>query len=247
MCLFLILAHYLSFAHIVPAPEPLACVSFQYGISNDNGFSASDIFNEVNNTYKTGLILATRNVTIETLNATFPRDDSGRFLREESVWRHRINPLDRYGQANKEELKFDSLGSLGTRGLHVANLQDSKHLQFFVLRESTRSNGNRRRTVYLPQQESDGEIIDVSQLSRQLVFYTDEDPVEIDAIVDNPLCEPENPVTQCAVVASTACTVLEDGDNENLVKVVLLAGIRLSILNGDFEDAIPPEHQLPPV
>lgn len=246
MYLFLILSHFLSFAHIVPTPEELTCVRFQYGISNDNGFSASDIFNEVNNTYKTGLIIATRNVTIETLNATFPRDGTGRLLREISNWRHRSKPLVRYGQANKE-----GLGSLGTRGLHVANLQDSD-LQSFVLRESKpgkslRSDGNRRRAVYLPQEEADGEGIDVSQLSRQLVFYTDEYPVTIDAIIDNPFCGPSNSVTRCAVVASTVCTLLEDGDDEGQVQIVLLTGIRVSIRNGDFEDAIPPEHQLPPV
>jgi hypothetical protein len=249
MCLFLILTHFLSFAEIEPTPEHLTCVSFQYGTSNDNGFDASDLFNEVNNTYKTGLILATRSVTIETLNATFPRDGSERFLRQISDWGHRLKPPVHYGQTNEEEQKFEGLGRLGTRGLHVANLQDSD-LRSVVLHESKpgkslRSDGHKRRTVYLTREESDNEIIDISQLSRQLVFYTDEYPVTIDAIIDNPFCSPSNPVTLCAVVASTVCTLLEDGDDEVQIQTVLLAGIQMSIFNGDFENAIPPEHQLP--
>jgi hypothetical protein len=246
MCTFLNLIHFLFFARIAPTPENLTCVRFQYGISNDNGFSASDIFNEVNNTYKTGLLIATRNVTVETLNATYPRDGSGRFLRGESDWRHHIEPPLRNDQANKKELKFEGFGGLGTRDLQDYNLQS------FVLHESKpgkslRSNGNRRRTVYLPQEESDDEMIDISQLSRQLVFYTDEYPVRIDAIFDNPFCRPSNPITRCAVVASTVCALLEDGDDEGEVGDVIIAGIQISIKNGEFEDAIPPEHQFPPV
>jgi hypothetical protein len=233
-CLFLILTHFLSFAYIEPTPENLTCVSFQYAIENDNGFNASDLFNEVNNTYKTGLIIATRNITIEILNETFPRDGSMRFLRGKSDWRHHIEPTN-------EELKFEGLGSL-----HVASLQGPNLQSFSKPGIPLLSDGNRRRTVYLPQKESDGEIIDVSQLSRQLVFYTDEFPVTIDGIFDNPFCGATPPIL-CAIVASTVCTLLEDGDDEDQVQKVLLEGLEESVDNGDLNAAIPPENQLPPV
>jgi hypothetical protein len=49
----------------------------------------------------------------------------------------------------------------------------------------------------------------------------------------------------CAVVDSTVCVLLEEGDDEEEVRTALLDGIEESILNGSFQDAIPPEHQLP--
>mmetsp|Transcript_1124 Transcript_1124/g.2394 ORF Transcript_1124/g.2394 Transcript_1124/m.2394 type:complete len:399 (-) Transcript_1124:198-1394(-) len=53
-----------------PTPSDLVCVNFQYGVENTDGFSSEDIENEVGNTYKSGLLTATRAVTINALNAT---------------------------------------------------------------------------------------------------------------------------------------------------------------------------------
>jgi hypothetical protein len=58
----------------VASPENnTLCVDFFYSVRNTAGLSAQDILDESNNTLKTGLEIATRNVTIEILNATFPR------------------------------------------------------------------------------------------------------------------------------------------------------------------------------
>jgi hypothetical protein len=49
------------------------CVDFFYSVRNNAGLSAQDILDENNNTLRTGLEIATRNVTIDILNTTFPR------------------------------------------------------------------------------------------------------------------------------------------------------------------------------
>lgn len=58
----------------MPTPEALVCMSFQYGIFNSAGIGADDIFNEVGNTLKTGLLIATATIVSEFLNENYPRD-----------------------------------------------------------------------------------------------------------------------------------------------------------------------------
>ena len=84
----------------MPTLEALTCINFQYGIVNNVGVTAQDIFNEVNNTLKTGLIIATRNVTIEILNETYPREqeEANRHLRtrqleEDAEWKRKSSSL----------------------------------------------------------------------------------------------------------------------------------------------------------
>ena len=85
----------------------------------------------------------------------------------------------------------------------------------------------------------------VDQFGRRLVFYTDDFVPQIPAIFDNPFCEKPTPQTECAIVVTVVCVVLEEGDDEAEVQQVLLSGFEEAILNGDFEAAIPPEHALP--
>jgi hypothetical protein len=80
-------------------------------------------------------------------------------------------------------------------------------------------------------------------VGRRLVYYTDTYLPVINNIFDNEFCDNEE--LNCAVVDSTVCVLLEEGDDEEEVRTVLLDGIEESILNGSFQEAIPPEHQLP--
>jgi hypothetical protein len=57
---------------VTPTTNDTLCVQFFYSLKNTAGLSANDIMDEVNNTLKTGLELATRNTTIGILNSTFP-------------------------------------------------------------------------------------------------------------------------------------------------------------------------------
>jgi len=137
------------------------------------------------NTLKTGLLIAQEQITITTLNSTFPRTQ--RRMKEESV-------------ANEEES-----------------------------RKLVRANG-----------------LNVEQNSRRLVFYTKDFPVTINSVLDNnQFCGRFSTDVQCAIIASTSCVILEEGDDEQQVRSGLLAGIGLRITNGEFEAAIPPEHRLP--
>lgn len=225
----------------VPTPEALTCVSFQYGIQNNAGFDSQAIFNEVNNTLKTGLIIATENVTIEILNASYPRDGETETEAESQRRAHRSM------QRNIRQLQ--GLHGLVT-SLIVYHQQDaatgslgSANVGELVRRRSTLEQlQGQRQAAYLPKSlDSTGSD---KWKNRRLVFYTDEFEPVINTIFDNPFCEEPDGVT-CSIVDSTVCVVLEEGDNEAEVQATLLAGIEESIQDGSFVAAIPPENQLP--
>jgi hypothetical protein len=242
----------------VPTPEALTCVSFQYGIQNSGGYTAEDIFNEVNNTLKTGLLIATRNVTIQTLNETFPRDDdtssSGRALRSEGLqishhW-SLVAPEDRSGSPIHDALlpiqAYSGHGMMTNPATPASQLFNVMDLGRFQSDNSRRVQGaidddqRRRRTVFLPRDFSDVD----DRGGRRLVFYTDEYAPVINSIIANEFCD-RPPEINCAVVDSTVCVVLEEGDNEEEVRAALLNGFATSIQDGTFQGAIPPENQIP--
>ena len=177
----------------VPTPEALICVTFQYGVSNNNGFSAEDLFNENGNTFKTGLLVATETVLINVLNATSTGSRQLRGVEEDHPSGH-IRPV-------MQEMSQRRAASMD--------------------RISSYSNSMGRR--------------------RKLVFYSDEWPVTIDAIIPNPFSCPTN--SDCAVVSSTVCVLLEEGENEVSIREFVLDGIETAIESGAFEAAVPPENQ----
>ncbi|KAL3902729.1 MAG: hypothetical protein SGILL_010720, partial [Bacillariaceae sp.] len=210
-----------------PTPEGLSCVSFQYGIGNSDGFTADDIFNEVDNTLKMGLILATRNVTIEILNSTFPRD--GRRLQRDNREQGRLASSDR-NLYIADLAQFQSMGSGGTRSFEALLPSNTIAKHDFP----------RRRAAYLPSFLNHNGMDD----RRRLVIYSDDYLPVINAMFSNPICE-DLAEFECSVVDSTVCVLLDEGDNEQEVQSALLAGIERSIVDGTFQEAIPPEHQLP--
>ena len=240
----------------MPTPEALTCVNFQYGIGNDDGFTADDIMNEVNNTLKTGLIIATRNVTIETLNATFPRDGSRKrrqLLRRNLQRNHwplqSSTKINNFFALRPYDGHHHPITPSSSNIVHVTDLGRFRLVDhdFIVPEERNRTHvvyssteEIRRRAVVLPQTSS---VIE-DDGGRRLVYYTDTYLPVINNIFDNEFCD-NNEDLNCAVVDSTVCVLLEEGDDEEEVRSALLDGIEESILDGSFQEAIPPEHQLP--
>jgi hypothetical protein len=219
---------------LLPSLEDLLCLNFQYGLVNNAGYNASDLFNEVNNTLKTGLIIATRNITIEILNGTYPRSE--RLLRRgdarhgEIVYKHEAH--DEFGRET-HTLRL-------VVPLHKLDLAYNKKVQASNLERDQ----GRRRTAYLPSATRQVPTTDGIPDARRLVFYTDDYPPLVTAINDN-LRFCNDPDTLCSIVSSTICVLLEEGDDEEEVRQVILTGMQAAIASGDFEDAIPPEHRLP--
>jgi hypothetical protein len=110
------------------------------------------------------------------------------------------------------------------------------------------SEPQRRRTVYAPSKDSLAHKTKRSdQSSRELVFFTDDFPERINAIINNPFCTVTNPDADpdlsCAVVTATVCVLLEEDDDEAAIRGALVNGIGNAIQSGDFEAAIPAEHK----
>jgi hypothetical protein len=233
----------------VPTPEELTCVNFQYGLGNSDGFTAEDIFNERNNTLKTGLVLATRNVTIDTLNTTLPRNESRRLLqrnlpRNDSPFTRSTNDKSTFASPYRHHNSVAGSTSGSKKNaidLVQFRLVDKDIALNAAVPRATlplRKTQVRRRTVYLPSGQ------DTVDDRRSLAFYTDEFLPTINSVLNNPFCA-NFPEFECAVVDSTVCVLLEEGDSEEIVRMVLLDGIETAILDGRFQAAIPPEHQLP--
>jgi len=78
---------------------------------------------------------------------------------------------------------------------------------------------------------------------RRLSYYTDYIPVAINSVTDNPLCAgaAQNPRIMCAIVSSTVCAVLEEGDDPNEERAIIVNGLRQAVDSGDFLRRIPAE------
>ena len=227
---------------VEPTPDTLVCVNFQYGIENDAGYDAEMIFNEVNNTYKSGLIIATSNITIQSLNETYPQDqEGGRYLQK------RIQSQQQQQQQQQQKQKQKQSSS--HRGLTVKDIGRFQLDEIGSTENDSSKERRRRRAVYLPDTSSQidsSSSIDDNNVNnnRRLAFYTDSYPPVINNIFDNTFCQVAEGIL-CAVVDSSVCVILEKGDDEVEVKNALLSGIAKSIRDGSFESAIPSENQLP--
>ena len=209
------LPHVSSFI-VGPTFEGELCVNFQYGIENNATLDAGDILNEVGNTLKTGLILATETVTIEILNETFPIGE--RLLRNRQV---------------KEESSGEFGRTLEKKRFIVPVGDDMPLSEISPMLDS-------RRLVHMPYNNF------VAQAGRRLVVYIADLPPEINNVFDNPFCPTEFPETfRCAIVSSTTCVVLDEGDDPEVVRGALISGFQNAIQSGAFQEAIPPENQLP--
>jgi hypothetical protein len=191
-------------------------VDFAYTVRNSLGLSASDIFNEVNNTIKADLITATNEVVINTLNETFPETAVGTEAMSRNKrfgGRRRLEGVDR-----AVELAVVDLVGKDTANEMMAAYQGN------ILDEA-------------PGYVFDGRLL-LHSRRRHLVFYSDNYPAEISAILDDPFCLTIDPLVLCALVSSQVYVVLEEGDDENFIRMVLIDGLREAI-NSGFNDLIP--------
>jgi hypothetical protein len=217
-------------AYTGPTAANELCITFQYGIVNHAGFSASDIENMVNNTLKTGLIIAATDVTIGILNTSFPNNN--RLLR-----RKRWNPFIARNRQGLFERSWRE-----HRLIVPLNYFQSHFPPGFV--EQVLSGDDRRHLVSMPTQT--GLTPSLAELTRRLVAYLDSVPPEIIQIIDNPFCPQQSSNNaKCAIVTSNVCVFLDAGDDRQEVQTALRTGMQQSINNGDFEAAIPEENRLP--
>jgi hypothetical protein len=193
-------------------PVNLLRVDFAYTVRNTMGLNASDIFNEVNNTIKADLITATNEVVKNILNETFPETAVGT---EASTWMGRFGGRRRLEGVDRavELAVVDLLGKDTANEMMMA-------YQGNILDEA-------------PGYLFDGRLL-LHSRERHLVFYSDEYPAEISAILDEPQCVKTDPLELCALVASQVFVVLEEGDDENFIRMVLIDGLREAINNGLF-------------
>jgi hypothetical protein len=169
-----------------------------------------DIFNEVNNTVKADLIAATNEVVKNVLNETFP---------EAAVGTDATSRVGRFGGRRRLEGvdRAIELAVVDLLGKDAANEMMAAY------------EGNIRDEA--PGYLFDGRLL-LHSRKRHLVFFSDEYPAEINAILDDPFCVTNDPLVLCALVSSQVCVVLEEGDDENFIRMVLLEGLREAINNG---------------
>ena len=228
---------------------------------NNRSLTADDVLNENDNTLKTGLIEATEALVIRILNETFPRvarAQPAQFAAPKAEVKHaHHDPNDWEWKKpptatshNPHDWSWSDIG--GRRRLPVlreavaradaAVLGVDIDMYSFTIQDelSGMFNGTRRnRRLHASDTSS------YIRGSRRLVYYTDEFPVEIPIIIDNPICPANNEngvnTIQCAIVSSNLCVVLEAGDDSQMIRRALVDGLSNAIDSGDFEDLIAQE------
>lgn len=210
---------------------------------------------------KTGLEEATRTIVIQLLNETYPRTARARPASkvEASYTRHDPNDWRWSHQAatnhDPNDWVWSDISGVGGRrrlpvlrkavvradaavlGMNIQIYSSWVHRQGLNMYNST------RRTRQLHVCDGCDHYI---RGSRRLVYFTDEIPVTIPIIIDNPNCpsnnanEGENTI-RCAIVSSRLCVVLEAEDNPNMIRTTLVRGLSAAIDSGEFEDLIPQE------
>jgi len=82
-----------------------------------------------------------------------------------------------------------------------------------------------------------------STITRRLATYSKSLPPVVLSVIDNNVCDVEE-ITNCLIASIETCVFLEEGDIRWTIRNDLSMAIRISIANGEFEDAIPEEHLL---
>lgn len=199
----------------VTAPKDPICVTFQYGVENDDGFTADDIMNGFNNTYIDDLTIATRDTAIQILNETLPLDRERRALRQEPKSEH-TKPYFGVVSLKKYELDVITVGSIEETEESMSGRRQAIHVPSSIERQTKPNSENRR-----------------------LAFYTDSNPPVILDVIDNNFCPESDEGINCAIVDTMVCVFLEVGDNEEEFKDKFLEGFRMAFKNGSFQNAIP--------
>jgi hypothetical protein len=246
----------------------LLCINFQYSLRNEANLTASDIFNEVNNTLKSRLIIATGITVTDILNETYPMAlrtiAAGGDLDSVSGSKRGGSKLSDRDNGKKSDdlsqvLSVQQTSSESGNGLNrrlyssstfvsavenaaITSLggdQIASDLVRAELEEWKAAQDHVRRSHVVPAKRSD------LRRARRLVFYTDDIPATIESIADAPLllCPGvvETPSSRCVIISSSVCVILGPEDDEKEVRATLVQGLGEAINSGEFEDNIPPE------
>ena len=73
---------------------------------------------------------------------------------------------------------------------------------------------------------------------RRLVIYTDLLPIDIYLVLDDPTCPPRSSI-ECLVIFTRIRLLLEEGDDQEMVRDLVSQGMRNSFADGSFIAAIP--------
>lgn len=231
--------------------------------------TASDIFNEVNNTLKSRLVIATGITVTDILNASFPtllRASTG--ITSSSVVGSKATEVSGTNNAGMPDLSHvvsvsqdtssDTLSDPLFWNWHNRRLYSPPSLTFAVEYAAIDALGGDQGAFDMVHNElnkwlasQDHRVRDVSHDTghgshdRRLVFYTDDIPATIDSINDAPLIlcpgATNSGMFHCTIISSTVCVVLGPDDDEKTVRTVLIQGLGQAIDSGEFEANIPPE------
>lgn len=169
------------------------------------GLDAHKIDNAINNTLKVDLINATKYSVIETLNTTYPRSASA-----QSSTITNIFTIQRFLEFVYKENKGHDLIPLDQGGNKLRNLYSTE----------------RRNDRYF--RRSSVRMLNTNQLQRRLVYFTEELPIGVEHIADNPFCAGARPI-HCVMMQFSICIVLEDGDNAGQIRRSIIRNLRTGI------------------
>lgn len=246
-----------------PTSEPtisgLLCIKFQYSLRNELNLSASDIFNEVNNTLKSRLIIATEVTVTNILNASFPSNTSNSNSSATNTTVESLPDLSHVvSLKQKSDMANSSLPSIDFWNWPHRRLHSPQKFSFAVEYATIDALGGNQLAFDMVHVELNNWLMSrsdrdsgasrnsgTSRNGRRLVYYTSDIPPSIDSIADAPLtlCPggAETEMSRCTVVASTVCIVLGPDDDAKEVRYTLVQGLGQAIGSGEFEANIPGE------
>lgn len=205
-----------------PTPDPgdLLCIDFGYSFENQLNLTAEDIMTSNGTDIKTGLLIATREITIKILNETFPQRNS---ISDDTESR-RGRQLDKVSRA----VELAVIDIYSQQGMNAQT----------PVRVDPQTAWSRSDRAFMRLR-----LLSSEYRNRRLAFYSDRFPVTILSILDNPFCPQgtADGTTLCAVVQSQVCVILEEGDDRDIVRSTIVSGIRLAVNSGEFWQLVPPE------
>jgi hypothetical protein len=261
---------------LVPiSPPPTLCVNFQYVLTNDANLTADDIFNEVDNTLKPGLLVATETTVVSILNASFPmavtKIANVMSLIPAQAKKYQIaiinfqQAISRVKDFTKYYNTADSVTDPENWVRRLPGLKDTVefavvdalggnedtydrvHVEMEASTRYRRAPSGRLDNLHRSLPERQASTTRGHQDRRRLVIYTQEIPAEISKMADVPdaLCSGGGSARRCAIVTSSVCVVLSPNDDEVLVRQTVVTGLADAIYTGEFLAAIPPENRPP--
>ena len=245
-----------------PSAKPIVCTEIMVIINNTGMLSGDDVLTQNGNTLITGLVEAGRNITIEILNATFPRSRSttrrlslGQFGYTQVGGRGGSRPSISSDEHSDEEmaLRLGLRDFLGEDGFHQVLMEDgelpSKTQSFSSIHIQNHNhymNAHKRYNLTQLDEGLQGRRLrgsgnDPLQEHRRLPIFEDDRELSEIVVAVSTTCGVVDGF-ECLVVVQRNCAILEPGDDETAVQNALVIGFEAALESGTYMDAIPPEH-----